>query len=68
MRPGIMELALLRLWGKRLDESGQLQPSPGSGKAVYLAPIRWGAWGSQLVAASMRSGHCPQPLKKQKAS
>jgi replicative superfamily II helicase len=41
-KTGILELALLRLWGKRLDATGQRldDAQRGRGKAVYLAPIR----------------------------
>ncbi|KAI8467024.1 MAG: hypothetical protein J3K34DRAFT_47254 [Monoraphidium minutum] len=39
-KTGVMELAMLRLWGKRLDAAGQLQAAQGRGKAIYLAPIR----------------------------
>ncbi len=38
---GVLELALVRLWSKRVDAaSGRLDPPGGRCKAMYLAPIR----------------------------
>ena len=37
---GVMELALVRLWAKRVGADGRLDPPGGRFKAVYLAPIR----------------------------
>lgn len=39
-KTGIMELAILRLVSRQLDEQGQLRVKPGALKAVYLAPSR----------------------------
>ena len=39
-KTGVMELAILRLLARQVDEHGQLRVKPGALKAVYLAPSR----------------------------
>jgi len=39
-KTGVMELAILRLLARQLDEHGHLHVKPGALKAVYLAPSR----------------------------
>lgn len=71
MHAGVMELALVRLWAKRLDAaSGRLDPPGGRCKAMYLAPIRalvqerhsdWAARFGPLGLRVVELSGAPQP-------
>ena len=39
-KTGVMELAIMRLVARQIDNQGQLHVSAGAFKAIYLAPTR----------------------------
>ena len=39
-KTGVMELAMIRLFSKRITADGSFSPPAGAAKVVYLAPMR----------------------------